>query len=204
MLTYRLPPVLRAFRALYPRVHPILHPVACHDLPQRLGEGMLVVAFVIDTANRLSMLEAVELLAEELVVAVPPTHRLARHERVVESDLAGERLLLTGKGCSYRALLETALVGAGVHPGAIFDFSSAEAIQQGVIAGAGLAFLPRVVVAAEAAAGTLAVLPWGGLPIRVQLQTLRHKDQSVSPTLRAFLAVTSRVLGLQGDVFASM
>jgi DNA-binding transcriptional LysR family regulator len=66
---------------------------------------------------------------------------------------------------------------------------STEAIKRVVAAGVGLAVVSRLAVAAECAAGTLAVLPVSGLSISRPLHLVRRTGRRDGPALQAFCTV---------------
>ena len=197
--TYRLPRVLGRFRELYPQVRVLLRPVPvgtfCGDTVRDLSEGKADVAFALDEPVRARDL-VVESLVEEPVWALSaPDHPLAAAPRVSPADLEGETLLLTGTGCSYRAMFLNALARDGIRPRTLLEFSGVEAIKQCAIAGMGVAVLPAVVTAKEIEEGSLTVLHWPRREdFKVVTQMVRHKARWLSPAAEAFCDVARETL----------
>ena len=187
VLTYRLPPVLRAFRKRFPLVELRFLPLSAPQLWQQLQNGGLDLVFLIDDAVSNPRLCSETLCPEPLTFLVQPSHPLATRGRVSPKDLLRETLLLTEPGCTYRRKLERILIKSEVAPQAIIEFASVEAIKQCAALGMGLAFLPEVTAAAEVADRKLAALTWTGPDFGMSTQVAWHKDKWVSPTLRAFL-----------------
>jgi DNA-binding transcriptional LysR family regulator len=123
-----------------------------------------------------------------------PTIPLARRDAVTALDLEGEPLLLTEPGGGYRNLLDRALSAAGVRPSADLELASVAAIAQCAIAGMGIAFLPRVTVAAALEQRRLVALRWESGPLVARTQMLWHGTRWRSPALEAFLAIMREVL----------
>lgn len=194
LCTYRLPPVLRRYRARFPRVQLILKPGLCPDMRRAVREGQLDLAFLLEEPVCPPDLVVEPLVREEVRVLVHPDHPLAKREAVGPHDLDGETLLVTEGRGGYRARFERALVAAGVRPSVVLEFGGVEAIKQCAIAGMGVAVLPAVAVAEEVSGGQLVALPWCGPDLSVVTQLAWHKDKWLSPTLRAFLQVTREML----------
>jgi DNA-binding transcriptional LysR family regulator len=195
LCTYRLPPVLREFRARFPDVTLHLKPYEIADLRRAMTEDGVDVAFVLDEVSSIPGLIAADLLNEPLLVVSAPDHPLVSASVVYPSDLEGEPVVLTEAGCTYRSLFERSLTAAGVRPATTLEFNSVEAIKQCVMVGMGITVLPAVSVRAEIADGRLAALRWSEPNFEVMTSLVRHKDKWLSPALCAFLDVTSAVLG---------
>jgi DNA-binding transcriptional LysR family regulator len=58
----------------------------------------------------------------------------------------------------------------------------------------GITVLPEIAVSEEVAAKKLMILPWTEGPIEVALLMIWYRERWLSPTLRAFMEVTKRVL----------
>lgn len=192
--TYLLPPVLAAFTARLPSVELRFLPMPVREFKRALLEGSVDVAFLLEEDFPAGGLRVERLRPEPLAVVSRPGHALAARRSVTARDLVGERVLLTGLGCSYRNRFERALIQAGAHPRARMEFESVEAIKRCVAAGMGVAALPAVAVAAELAAGTLAELRWRDLPLDVATHLAWNPGRWPSPALQAFTALTIELL----------
>jgi DNA-binding transcriptional LysR family regulator len=83
------------------------------------------------------------LFAEEVVLLVPQSHRLARAKRIVARLLGGEPLMMTEQGCAYRQAVESALAGKGVRPRWVLESGSTNALRAAAQQKLGIAILPR-------------------------------------------------------------
>lgn len=194
LCTYRLPAVIRRFQERHPRVRLLLKPGICADLRRAIGDGTLDLAFVMEAPGSLTTLAARDLIPEEIVVLVHPGHPLAELPQVVPADFAGQLVLHTEVGCSYRTQFDRLLADAGVRLGTVLEFGSVEAIKQMVMAGLGFAVLPRITAAQELAQGRLVALPFAHPDLAVITQVFWHREKWLSPTLRAFLEIVTAVL----------
>ena len=189
LCAYRLPPVLARFRERYPRVKVVFRPDNCLELWRRVQEGSMDVAFFLDQETHFPTLRTEMLITEPIRVLVRPDHPLTRLPVVTPSDLAGETVLHTEDGCTYRQLFDRKMAEAGVRPEVAVEFTSLEAIKQSAIAGMGIAVLPEIAVETEMAMGRLAALPWHRDDLMVYTQLAVHKDKWMSPALEAFLDI---------------
>jgi DNA-binding transcriptional LysR family regulator len=194
LTTYRLPPVLRAFRQRYPKVRLLLRTLLLGDARSELAEGTLDAALILDDTDPPPGVAAEPLLREPIVVFAGPQHPLVGAASVSPMDLEDETLLLTEGGCGYRATFDRALAQVGVRPASMLEFSSVEAIKQCVMAGMGIAVLPLVAVRAEIERGELAALRWSERDFTITTQLLWNASRWQSPALAAFLATTRELL----------
>lgn len=188
LCTYRLPKILRCFRALHPSARVAIRSVPARDLRRMVYEGTLDVALILEKPVNDTSLTIEPLCREKVAVVAHPDHPLARLPQVRATDLAAEQVLFTELGCSYRNQFEQTLIAAGVYPAALFEFGSVESIKQFVIAGLGVAALPEVAVQAEIGGGRLAPLAWVDETPEIVFQLVWHKGRAVSPALQAFVA----------------
>jgi len=201
--TYRLPQVLRQFRQQMPQVRLIFRPMPYEALFPSVVEGKVDIAFVLEQSIHSDQLYIERLTCEPLLIVAATDHQLVNCSEISLRDLAGEPLLLTEKGCCYRALFERALLAEGVPPTSNMEFSSVEAIKQCVMANVGVALLPQVAVAKELKAQQLVVLPYHAASFEVYTQMLWHKDKWVSPAMQTFLDISRLVLReIEAQAFA--
>ena len=193
LCSYRLPALLRQFRARFPQVKLIFRLSTFIDPWRSVSEGSADIAFAIAEPIHSNTLVTEILIPEPLLILAPHDHRLSHLPVINPMDLDGETFLLTEIG-SYRNVLERALNEVGVHLTINLDFSSVEAIKQCAMAGMGIAFLPAVTVAADVAQGRLTVLNWEGHNFQVCTQVMWHKEKWISPAISAFLEMAREVL----------
>jgi DNA-binding transcriptional LysR family regulator len=192
---HRLPGLLLGFRRRYPGVRLSFRPMPSARMREAVAGGEIDAAFVLDEPFVDAELGVELLVREPLVVVAAGDHRLAGRPLVRPEDVAGEPVLLTEEGCSYRDLFLRALAAEGVRPSGVLDFGSVEAIKQCAAAGMGVAVLPEVAVRAELADGRLAALGWwrqGDAEMATHL--VWHRGRWQSPALRAFLGAARELL----------
>lgn len=187
VLTYRLPPLLRAYRERYPAVGLRLRPFPFDELLDRARQGNIDLAFIFDQPQDSRSLHIRRLVEEPLLLVAAPDHPLTACETVRPADLEGESILFTELNCGYRPLFEHALTAAGTRPNTNLEFQSLEAIKQCVIAGLGVTLLPEVALRREVSHGELVPLAWDGPPFTAWTQMAWSKNVHPSAALDRFV-----------------
>lgn len=193
--TYLLPPVLRSFSEAFPQVRMEFHPGSVRDFKRHVMEGMVEIAFILEAPFPSKTLAVEALRDEQVLIVASPSHHLASARAVTAQDLAGEPILLTELGCSYRNQFERQLIGAGAHPGHQMEFQSIETIKRCVEEGLGIAPLPQIAVAAEIAAGRLVALRWKGPGIKVSTHLVWNPQRHPGSAVAAFLTHARKAMG---------
>src|SRR5262249_20642844 len=186
--TYLLPGVVAEFWRRHPRVELLVQIENTEQVHRRLAGQEL------DLGLTEGLVEEEELDAEvfhrdELVLIAAPGHRLAGQTRVALGAVREEPFILREPGSGTRAVEERALARLKLPVRVVMALGSTEAIKRGVAEGVGVAIVSRLAVAAECAAGTLAVLPVAGLRIERPLHLVRRKGRRDGPALQAFCGV---------------
>ncbi|MCA0969269.1 LysR family transcriptional regulator [Halobacillus litoralis] len=186
LCTYRLPPILKEFKATYPKVKIVFKPAHSDTMVrQQLEEGKMDIAFFLDVLKPESALTMEVLAVDDIKLVASPEHALSGESNIPLQELKEETFLLTEAGCSYRNLFEKACREEGVHPGSQFEFGSVEAIKQCVMAGLGVALLPRMVVERELQSKELVELDVETMVPPVYTKMAWHKDKWKTAPLEA-------------------
>jgi LysR family transcriptional regulator, cyn operon transcriptional activator len=140
---YLIPPVIARFSTDYPNVHLRVEELAAGEIESGLLDGSLDLGIsFLPPAHK--EIEAERLFEEELVLAVPPSHRLAGRERVRVAELAGEPLCLLGQGFCTRRIIEDCFDRAGTQPKVVVEMNSVEGVMAVVEAGGPATILPAL------------------------------------------------------------
>ena len=194
LCTYRLPALLRLFRERYPYVRLLFRPLSSDNLKQSLREGNVDVVFMLDEPVISTDLHTELLMDEPFLMVVSPDHPLATRSTLGIEDFNREQILLSEKGCSYRAFFNRTLLRKGADSLTELEFNSVEAIKQCTMVGLGIALLPEMAIKGELERGELIALPWGLSEIRFATQMLWHQEKWISPSMRAFIELARSVL----------
>lgn len=183
---YVLPPVVQAFRRLYPGIEIHLTNRPSSEVVALLLEGAIdfgIVTLPISEAG----VEAEYLCDRPEVAICSPEHPLIAQGEATLAQLAQYPLLLLDKGTTSRRLLDQLLSQTGLTP-SIIELGSIEVIKRYVEIGLGVAVVPSLAVQEEVHMARLGVvtLPW--MPIRA-LGLIRRRSSYCTPAEQRFLAV---------------
>lgn len=180
MATSLVPRVLRGFHELAPLVRVELAQEPGHDMLRDLANGSVELA--ITSARPDGDFGWVTLQEERLVVAIPPTHRLAGRKRVDLAELAGDELVTTPVGFGHRRLVDGLLADAGVVPAVSFESVDLATIEGLVAAGLGVAIVPEAMVGPSGTIGLRIANPRARRTIGLTWRT----DRPLAPAAARF------------------
>ena len=186
--TYILPRLLAMFRVRHPDIQISMFVGNTEQVSQGVADMRFALGFIEGPLHVVD-LQVERFRDDEIVPVASPNHPLARKKRLAVTDFSGQPLLMREPGSGTRELTETALSQLGIRPGRVVEFGNAEAIKQAAIHGGGIAFLPRVSMPRELAAGDLVVLPIGDLTIRRSLSVIRRTTGYLAPVAKEFLSL---------------
>ncbi len=114
---YWLPDMLHSFQVLHPSIHFRLSQCSLAEMPQRLETGACDFCFL-STPLVKPGIRWEALRTEEILLVVPPMHRLAGQEIVPLSEVAHESVVIEKVGSGLRDLMDTCCQQAGftLHP----------------------------------------------------------------------------------------
>jgi DNA-binding transcriptional LysR family regulator len=135
---------LALFRERHPDVQFTVREQSSEEMAEMLRVDELDLAF-------LSVTERVEshglglhqLLSEELVVLLPPSHRLSKRPQIRMAQLADEPFISFRTGARLRELLVSAGHEAGFEPRVTLESNDSQRVRRLVSRGLGVAILPR-------------------------------------------------------------
>jgi len=191
---HRLPAVLKAFHAKFPNVELNFITCALEGLAKDLRKGVTDLAFLLAEGISAPDLEVETLGFESVVLVAGPDHPLSAKRSVHTRDLARQTILLSRVDCSYRKPFEQILKHEEVDKFNKVEFNSVEVIKHSVMAGFGISILPEIAVAEEVRQRKLVILPWSEGAIEVAVLMIWFRDRWISPTLRAFMDVTRKLI----------
>ena len=154
--TYVLPGVLQKFAERFPGV----------EVSIRTGRSEDVMAMVLADEVQVGFerylthadIETVSLYDDDIYLLVSAEHPLAKRRRVSVEEVVRESVIFFDVGSSYHAISQAIFRNTGVAPRHTLDVDNLEMAKHLVLRGLGLAFLPRVAVERELAAGSLVQL----------------------------------------------
>lgn len=182
--SYVLPDLLARFTARFPGVRVEVAIENTHTIVPMVAHGTIALA-LIEGEFEPGDLQVTAFVQDELVLLVPPAHRLAARASVSLAELADEPLILREEGSGTRALFLRRLRATGREPAIALSLPSSEGILRAVELGMGITVISRVVARAALAAGTVVQIPLRDGPIRRSF-TLAHRALALSPAAAHF------------------
>ncbi|MBS97691.1 MAG: LysR family transcriptional regulator [Oceanospirillaceae bacterium] len=183
---YVVPYLLEGFLKEYTQVDVRLRVVNRAQAVERLNENrddLVIMGMVPDSRSLASM----PFLDNELVPVVRADDPLLNDSQLTAQDFFDAGLLIREPGSGTRHALEDWCRSRRLTLNPRMELGSNAAIKHGVLAGLGVAVLPRLSIAAELRLDELKVLSLDGLPLRRSWCTVHPAGKHPTPVMQAFL-----------------
>ena len=144
---------------------------------------------IVALPTRRPQLEIVSLGHDELVIAAPPSHPVARRARPPLAALDGQPFIGFDRDIPTRRLVDRLLRRHRVRVHYVMELDNVETIKRSVEAGLGLSLLPAPTLAAETRARTLVGRPPAEGPFHRPIGVMYRRTRELSAAARAFLAL---------------
>jgi len=145
---YLLPQVMAQFAEMFPGVETVVQEDTTARL-LKLAHGYEIDFALASQPIRDERLEVKELFSEELLLALPPGHPLARKRSVTVADLAGESLIVLKEGHCLGDQVLDFCDRRDVKPKISFRSAQLETVQALVAAGLGISLIPVMAMRSE-------------------------------------------------------
>ena len=185
--TLYLLPHLARYRRRYPRVRVQVRRSLSSRIPAELIDGDLELG-VISYAPDDERLTARVIYRDHLAFVVPPQHRLAKRKQVSIAELGMEIFIAHNVVSPYRDVVEKAFVEMRVPLNRDVEMPTIETIRKLVQQNEGVAFLPRMCVEEELAAGVLREVKVKELQVERKIHLVYPSHRTLSHAAQAFLA----------------
>jgi DNA-binding transcriptional LysR family regulator len=183
---YLVPRIIAQFKSQYPKIDIRLR----IENTRRVEEGIVKNEFDLGFVGGHLINEEVEVipwLMDELVLLVPPGHRLARRRQIKRTDLSQEPFIFREPGSATRAIVENQLQTRSLQVKEVIELGNPEVVKQGVVSGLGVAFLSKFTVEAELKAKILVAKKVQELPLVRELRIIYRKGKHLSRATVAFM-----------------
>jgi DNA-binding transcriptional LysR family regulator len=187
---YILPKVVGWFSKEYPRVTVTLTVADSEEIERRVLDGELELG-VIGRKSSNKNLASHGLWEDELVLALPLTHRWAGKKEVLIQEVVQEPFISREPGSGTLKSMEAYLQGAGLKGIAslkvVACLGTSTAVKEGVKAGLGVSILSAIALDTELKAGVLKAIRVKGIPMSRHFYVIRDKRRTVSPIGRSLM-----------------
>ena len=188
---YLLPPIVAQFAAAYPGIRVDVTIGTTADIVARIVADALPFGLV-EAPVIHPQLRARSFGQDDMVLVAPPGHAWVVAGGAQPDDLRDTPLLRREATSGTQALVDRALERAGISMSAATVLGSTEALKEAVLAGLGLAWLPRIAVTRELIAGDLAIVPVPAVDLHRTLSIVAPHDRTLSIAEQAFLRLIDR------------
>lgn len=183
-----VPLLLCEFARDHPQVEVALSISATQSVIERVALRELELG-IVGASRRTRGLTFEPLVRDEIVLAVPPGHRLAGRT-VDAAELEAETLIEMQEGAGVRQVVEQELRRAGVRlrPLARIELGLQESAKTAVLSGFGVSFISRNALEAELAAGTAGMARVRGIQPAREIYLVRSTARVPTRAAEAFAA----------------
>lgn len=183
---YVVPYLLRAFLNLNPEVAVSVTVVNRATALQRLHDNRddLVIMGMVPSERPLASLP---FLDNELVPVAPHGHPLLDQREVTAQGFLDSQLLVRESGSGSRLALELHCQQQRLQVSPSMELGSNDAVKHAVLAGLGVAVLPKLSILSELALGSLHVVDLPGFPLRRSWCVVYPQAKHPTPAMRAFI-----------------
>src|SRR5262249_36610812 len=176
-----LPGALAQFNQRYPALELVLREGGTQTMLKLLETGEVDLAVVTLPVARRG-LHVTTLFTEELVVVVPPAHRLAGRDSVAFAELADESFLLYPRGYGMRDYTLAACQQAGFTPRIVLDGGEMDMVLRLAPTGLGIALMPRLALDGSR---RLIALHVSDQQLHRTMALVSREDRALAPAARA-------------------
>lgn len=200
---YVVPYLLRAYTSLHPNVTINVKVMNRASAIKRLNENHDELAIMGMVQNDNPMF-SLPFLNNELIAVVPQNHPLLAIEDISLSTFLEHNLLLREAGSGSRLALELHCQKQRIRLQAEMEIGSNDAIKHAVIAGLGVAVLPRLGILSELRLGTLIEVPIKDFPLRRSWCLIHPQGHHPTPAMRSFIDYIQQNISQFETMFARM
>ncbi len=180
---YYVMPLIAEFDRRHPQVEIRLSIGNAGAVLEDLSEARLDVALLSNPPVD-PRFHIVPLYRDPVRLMLPAVHPLAAGEAVPVAALAGQRLVMRETGSMTRRTVERGLAEAEIAPGAVFEVTGREAVQEAVALGLGLGFISAGEIRPDP---RIAVRPLADCAWHTDEYVLCQRDRRRFPAIRAFI-----------------
>lgn len=197
---YVVPYLLRAFLDLNPDIKVSVKVVNRATALERLANNTddLVIMGMVPEGRALS---SIPFLDNELVPVVPTNHPLLTQQVVTPEDFLNSQLLLREAGSGSRLALEVFCQDSRLKIPEAMELGSNDAVKHAVMAGLGVAVLPKLGILPELQLGTLKIPNIKGFPLRRSWCLVHPVNKHLTPAARAFVDYIQQNISSFNDYF---
>ena len=194
---YILPKYIEQFNKKFPNISVVLTIADTSKIEDSVSIGSLELG-IVGSKNSKKNLTYYELWDDELVVAVPADHNLAKKKKIAVEELSKEPFIIREKGSGTLKIMENYLQKHELLSieslNIVAQLGSSTAIKEGIKSGLGISILSSKALETEIKTGVLKSLKVKDLDMKRKFYLMKDKKRTSSPLCLAifdFLLTTS-------------
>jgi len=185
---YLLPGLLLEYRQRHPNIKIEVYRNVSEKIPSEVLERNLDFGFLsYDPVH--PALQSIEVHRDELVLVVPPNHRLVNRSHVSFKELAEEQFVAHNVKTPARTRIFELFAQHRTPLNICIELATLETIKEFVALNVGIAILPRLAVRDEIESGKLVEVPVKGMKIEKVLRIVYRREHSLSHAAKSFLEI---------------
>ena len=190
---FSLLPVIAEFNKRHPMIKVEVRRGVASRIPKEIAARDVELG-VISFQPTDNTLKSVAVMTDELLLIVSPEHPLATRSAVSVSELGDETFIAHNALSPYREKVIETFAKHKTNLNISIELPSLEAIKRLVIAGAGVALVPKLAAAAEVADGLLCGLSVNEMKLERKLNIVYRKNSTLSHAAQEFLKIASETV----------
>jgi DNA-binding transcriptional LysR family regulator len=185
---YLLPELLMEYRKRHSQIKIEVYRNVSEKIPSEVVERNLDFGFLSYDPMHPS-LQSHEVYRDELVLVVPPKHRLAKRKQVTVKELGEEQFVAHNVKTPSRDRIFELFAQHRATLNICIELATLETIKEFVQLNAGIAILPRLAVQHELRSGKLIEVPVKGMKIEKILRIVYRREHLLSHAAKSFLEI---------------
>lgn len=187
LLSYKIPPILKAFHAKAPNARLFLRSMNCYDIRDELIIGTLDMGvFYNDIGGLGTNLETIPLKTYETALFASPTVKARYPDFITPNRTIPVSFIINEPNCIFRQMFEQYLREKSLRFDNTVELWSIQTIKQLVQNDVGITYLPKFAAEQESRLGTLAEIPTDLSEHTITAVCGYHKNKWVSPLMKLF------------------
>jgi len=186
LLTYRMQPILKAFRQQAPSVKLSVQALNCYTIRDQIVNGGADVGIHYDVGGYGSTTIIEKLAVFPLALVACPSLKDQHCDFVSPNQRKPVCLITNDRESIFQKMFDNYLEEKGIVLDGIMELGSIEAIKRSVVSDLGIAYLPRYVVEDELANSTLIELETG-ITDEITAICSYHKNKWITPAMELFI-----------------
>ncbi len=180
--------LINRFHRFYPNIMVKVDEAGSLDIIQSLFDLQNEVAICLKVEESADVC-FIPFCKEELVVALPVGHRLAKKREISIPDLADEKMIVRRKGSASRYIVNQFFAKSNISPHILTEANNTELIKDMIQRGEGISLLSRIAVSKEIEEGRLVAVPLEEDKTYLDINIAYLKNHVLSPSAAVFLGV---------------